>query len=213
MKYFNRFFYVFLLFLFASCFIQISSALDIGFITTPPGAKTYVYNSGMGLDPGHMWGITPVYSSLGPVDPSGHDCLLTPYDFQFVKRGFLTYSGSFTLTSFDCTKRLEPIVISRSLTPIGPPTKIGVSLNDDWWLDANGNGVWDDGVDTYYSFGSANVQPVTGDWNNDGKTEIGVSLNNGWWLDSNGNGVWDDGVDTYYSFGSANVRPVTGKWS
>jgi hypothetical protein len=92
-------------------------------------------------------------------------------------------------------------------------TKVGVSLNDGWWLDSNGNGVWDDGADTYYSFGSANVRPVTGDWNQDGRTEIGVQLNDGWWLDSNGNGRWDQGVDTYYSFGSVNVRPVTGDWN
>jgi len=90
-------------------------------------------------------------------------------------------------------------------------TKVGVFLNGGWWLDANGDGIWDTG-DEYHMFGSPGVQAVTGDWNRDGKDEIGVFLNGGWWLDANGSGAWDTG-DEYHMFGSPGVQAVTGDWN
>jgi PKD repeat protein len=138
--------------------------------------------------------------------------------FSSVENPVHTYTtgGNFTV-NLTATNLGGTDVMSKvryiNVTVTNRTDEIGVSLNDGWWLDSNGNGRWDQGVDTYYSFGSAGVRPVTGDWNKDGKTEIGVSLNDGWWLDSNGNGRWDQGVDTYYSFGSAGVRPVTGDWN
>jgi YD repeat-containing protein len=68
---------------------------------------------------------------------------------------------------------------------------IGV-LRDGWWyLDSNGNHVWEAGVDEKFKFGIAGDQPVAGDWNGDGISDIGV-LRDGWWyLDSNGNHVWE----------------------
>jgi hypothetical protein len=89
--------------------------------------------------------------------------------------------------------------------------EMGVFLNGGWWLDTNGNGIWDTG-DDYFTFGSPGVQAVTGDWNNDGKDEMGVFLNGGWWLDTNGNGIWDTG-DDYFTFGSPGVQAVTGDWN
>ena len=92
-------------------------------------------------------------------------------------------------------------------------TEIGMVRNGrGWFLDSNGNGVWDAG-DSAYGFGLAGDVPVTGDWNNDGKTEIGVFRNgHGWYLDSSGNGAWGAG-DTSYGFGLAGDVPVTGDWN
>jgi hypothetical protein len=90
-------------------------------------------------------------------------------------------------------------------------TKGGVFLNGGWWLDANGDGIWDTG-DDYHKFGSSGVQAVTGDWNLDGKDEIGVFYNEGWWLDANADGTWDTG-DEYHTFGSPGVQAVTGDWN
>jgi len=39
----------------------------------------------------------------------------------------------------------------------------GVFLNGGWWLDANGDGIWNAG-DIQYTFGSPGVQAVTGVW-------------------------------------------------
>ena len=52
-------------------------------------------------------------------------------------------------------------------------TKIGVFMEGLWFLDLNGNGVWDKG-DLWVKLGKKGDQPVTGDWNGDGKTDIGI---------------------------------------
>ena len=83
-----------------------------------------------------------------------------------------------------------------------------------WRLDYNGNGVWNGGVtDRQYSFGTTGYVPVTGDWNNDGKTEVGTFYNGVWRLDYNGNGAWNGPVtDRQYWFGTTGYIPVTGDW-
>jgi hypothetical protein len=91
-------------------------------------------------------------------------------------------------------------------------TKIGVYANGTWYLDFNGNKLWDGATtDRQYFFGFAGSIPVTGDWNADGKTEIGTYTNGRWDLDLNGNGAWNGTpTDVFYNFGSG--LPVTGKW-
>jgi hypothetical protein len=86
-----------------------------------------------------------------------------------------------------------------------------------WYLDTNGNGVWNAGVDTVYTnFGQTGDIPVTGDWNADGRTKIGIfRIVNGqgrFYLDFNGNGVWEGASDKMFQFGSPGDRPVAGRW-
>jgi serine-aspartate repeat-containing protein C/D/E len=52
-------------------------------------------------------------------------------------------------------------------------TKVGVFLDGLWFLDLNGNGVWDEG-DLWVKLGKQDDQAVAGDWNGDGKTDIGI---------------------------------------
>jgi hypothetical protein len=92
-------------------------------------------------------------------------------------------------------------------------TDIGVFRKGYWYLDSNGNGVWEKGVDLTLKFGSSADIPVTGDWNGDGYTDIGVFRKGYWYLDSNGNGVWEKGVDLTLKFGSSADIPVTGDWN
>ena len=83
---------------------------------------------------------------------------------------------------------------------------IGVYQNGVWYLDWNGNGAWDQGIDKVYSFGAAGWTSVIGDWNPAVPgTKIGVYQNGIWYLDWNGNGVWDQGIDKVYSFGDARL--------
>jgi PKD repeat protein len=84
-----------------------------------------------------------------------------------------------------------------------------------WYLDYNGNGLWEPGIDKVYTWGAPGYQPVTGDWNFDGKVKIGtynpdLSL---WYLDYNGNGLWEPGTDKVYTWGAPGYAPVVGKWS
>ena len=52
-------------------------------------------------------------------------------------------------------------------------SKIGVFLDGIWFLDLNGNGVWDED-DLWARLGKAGDQPLVGDWDGDGKTDIGI---------------------------------------
>jgi hypothetical protein len=98
-------------------------------------------------------------------------------------------------------------------------TNIGVFRKGSWYLDFNGNGKWDPGVDIaipVHSFGNPNDIPITGDWNGDGITNIGVFRNGEWYLDFNGNAKWDPGVDKaipIHSLGNPNDIPITGDWN
>ena len=48
-------------------------------------------------------------------------------------------------------------------------TEVGVYKDGVWYLDRNGNGVWDAGTDSQYTFGATGWIPVMSDWNGDGK--------------------------------------------
>jgi protocatechuate 3,4-dioxygenase beta subunit len=52
-------------------------------------------------------------------------------------------------------------------------TDLGIYLNGEWFIDLNGNGVWDD-EDLWARLGHGEDKPVTGDWDGDGKTDIGI---------------------------------------
>ncbi len=52
-------------------------------------------------------------------------------------------------------------------------TKIGVFLDGQWFLDLDGDGLWDN-KDLWAKLGKKSDQPVTGDWDGDGKTDIGI---------------------------------------
>jgi hypothetical protein len=97
------------------------------------------------------------------------------------------------------------------------PAIIGTYTAGAWYLDTNGNGLWESGVDTKRQFGMANDIPVTGDWNGDGTIDIGVFRNINdvgyWYLDSNGSGSWDAGSDQKLQFGKGNDIPVAGDWN
>ena len=94
------------------------------------------------------------------------------------------------------------------------PAQIGVFRDGEWFLDANGNGVWDGApTDIYYAFGLPGDIPVVGDWNGDGITKIGIFRGGFWWLDYNGNGVWDEGIDKFIVFGQSGDKPVAGDWN
>ena len=97
-------------------------------------------------------------------------------------------------------------------------SEIGVFRNSThlFYLDYNGNGVWNNAsVDRQYNFGITGDIPISGDWNDDGRTEIGVFRNSThlFYLDYNGNGAWNNAsVDRQYNFGITGDKPVTGKW-
>lgn len=51
--------------------------------------------------------------------------------------------------------------------------EIALFLDGEWFIDANGNGHWDE-MDIWLKLGAAGDQPVVGDWDNDGKDDVGI---------------------------------------
>ena len=90
---------------------------------------------------------------------------------------------------------------------------IGVTNGQQWYLDWNGNGAWDAGIDKAYSFGAPGWTTIVGDWNGTGKSYIGVTNGQQWYLDWNGNGAWDAGIDKAYSFGAPGWTTIVGDWN
>ena len=70
---------------------------------------------------------------------------------------------------FNLTTKVGYITVSNATA-----SKIGVYVNGAWYLDDNGNGVFESGIDKAYGFGGAGYTPVVGDWNGDNRTKIGV---------------------------------------
>ena len=89
----------------------------------------------------------------------------------------------------------------------------------EWFLDMNGNGIWDGcNVDLCSGpFGSPDDLPVTGNWTGTGISNIGVfrPSTGEWFLDLNGNGKWDGcTIDLCLrSVSSPNALPVIGDWN
>ena len=102
--------------------------------------------------------------------------------------------------------------LDTTLTITANPDKIGVTNAQQWYLDSNGNGVFDSGVDKTYTFGAPGWTPIVGDWNATGFSYISVTNGQQWYLDWNGDGAWT-GADKAYSFGAPGWTPKTGDWT
>lgn len=106
--------------------------------------------------------------------------------------------------------------------------------NLSFYLDYNGNNMYDDGDKKCGPFGlSYRDVPIAGDWNGDGKDEIGirsVMYKSLYYLDLNGDGKWDhpefllqsslsfdrankDQDIVTYSFGNNEDVPLSGDWN
>ena len=130
-----------------------------------------------------------------------------------------TFTARLTVANAGGSNTTEPgtLITVTQAPPVA--SKIGVFRPSThiYYQDFNGNGVWNGaGVDRAYNFGLTGDIPVSGDWNNDGKSEIGVfrPSTHIYYQDFNGNGVWNGAViDRAYNFGINGDSPVSGKWS
>jgi hypothetical protein len=95
-------------------------------------------------------------------------------------------------------------------------TKIGIyrPSTGQWFLDYNGNGVFDAGDKTYTFGGVSGDLPVVGDWSGSGTSKIGIFRSGYFWiLDTNGDGTYDSGDQAFPYGGVAGDVPVTGDWT
>jgi hypothetical protein len=84
-----------------------------------------------------------------------------------------------------------------------------------WYLDYDGDTIYNPAVDISQAFGFAGCIPVVGDWSGNGRDKIGVYSDGQWYLDANGTFAWDGSpADTFVaSFGVAGMLPVAGDWN
>ena len=101
--------------------------------------------------------------------------------------------------------------VAAVITPGPSSEKVAVFRGGVWYIDVNGNGIWDAG-DKAFGWGSPSAIPVLGDWNGDGKTKVGIFDHGIWYLDTNGSGVWDAG-DLAIGWGAWSDTPVVGDWN
>ena len=91
-------------------------------------------------------------------------------------------------------------------------TEIGVFRRGEWYLDINGNGVWDED-DLWAKLGSVGDLPVVGDWDGDGTDTIGLfdpAMSRFYLRNSNTTGVADIAVS--FGPGGSGWTPITGDW-
>lgn len=206
------------------------SACDPGGLTDP----IYEYDHGVGRS------VTGGYVYRGRAIPYlyGHylfaDFFGDAWSFGYTTQGLTLFTdqtpalGGFLISSFGEDARGELYIVDyggRVLKIIDPdlqagaalPESIGVKSGRRWFMDRNGNGLWDGcNVDRCITnWGWAGDQPLSGDWNNDGIDEIGVKRGNQWFLDRNGNGLWDGcAVDRCIAaWGLAGDQPLSGDWN
>ncbi|OGW40465.1 MAG: hypothetical protein A2Y97_04355 [Nitrospirae bacterium RBG_13_39_12] len=156
-----------------------------------PGDCSEIYNSGTNIT------LTETPNS-GYVFSSWNGCNSTSPD------------GKTCYVTMDANK-----TVTANFASLVSVSKIGVFRNGVWYLDYNGNGLWNGcTTDKCYTFGLSTDIPVAGDWNGDGYTEIGVKRGTNWYLDYNGNGAWDGCItDRCYTFGLSTDIPVAGDWN
>ena len=58
-------------------------------------------------------------------------------------------------------------------------SEIGIYKDGTWYLDYNGNGIWDAGIDKADIFGTLGWTPVVGNWNGDA-TGDKIGIYQGW---------------------------------
>jgi len=95
-------------------------------------------------------------------------------------------------------------------------TKIGIyrPSTGTWFLDYNGDGIFDAGDKTYQFGGIAGDRPVVGDWTGSGFAKIGIFRSGYFWiLDDNGDGTFDAGDQAFAYGGVTGDVPVTGDWT
>jgi hypothetical protein len=100
---------------------------------------------------------------------------------------------------------------------LGQPDKIGVyrPSGKRFYLDVDGNFLWNPPPDLSVPFGAVGDTPITGDWNGDGVDEIGVyrSSIRLFYLDVDGAYVWNPAIDVTAPFGAVGDTPIIGDWN
>ncbi|MBL9123528.1 MAG: carboxypeptidase regulatory-like domain-containing protein, partial [Planctomycetaceae bacterium] len=139
-----------------------------------------VYIGGNGYLDSYSWHLSIIDAGtprgLAPVDSS---IVLSSNRFDLTSwTGAPMNHGQWELLTQDETPRQVVFGLADGIPVTGDfngdgITDIGVFADGEWFIDLNGNGIWDED-DLWVKLGAAGDLPITGDWDGDGKTDIGV---------------------------------------
>ena len=102
----------------------------------------------------------------------------------------------------------QQVAVTQAAGTTSASSKLGVFSGGYWYLDRNGDGVWDAGDGNPVAFAPAGATPVVGDWDGSGKTELGYYLNGTWYLRTT------TGIEQFtFGFTGSDVIPVVGDWN
>jgi hypothetical protein len=133
----------------------------------------------------------------------------------------LDYDGDGQLTAADKVYNLGVGIQAGDVPVVGDwngdgRTKVGLFRQGFFWiLDTNGNGTFDQSVDTAFAFGGvAGDVPIVGDWNGTGTSKVGVFRAGFLWiLDANNNHTVDAGDQVFPFGGVPGDVPIVGDWN
>ena len=184
--------------------------------------------------PNAMLTVTKVGSGSVSSTPSGINCgSICSYSFSMggavtlqatpsAGFTFAGWSGSGCQGTAGCTMTISSNTAVTATFVSNQTDKVGIyrPSTGEWFLDRNGNGIWD-GCSTdkcvQSSLATAGAVPVVGEWNRSGVTLLGLFLpaTAQWRLDINGNGTLEDcGIENCLGpFGEVTDIPIAGKWS
>ncbi len=131
---------------------------------------------------GQTWHLSVINAGMPRRSQQGTDSLTNPTNRYFdpiTWTGVAVDQGHWTLTGPDGTVSRQfdfgipgAIPITGDFNGDGVD-EAGVFIDGAWFIDLNGNGIWDS-EDFFAQLGGPGDQPVVGDWDGDGKADIGI---------------------------------------
>jgi uncharacterized repeat protein (TIGR01451 family) len=133
----------------------------------------------------------------------------------------LDYDGDGQLTAADKVFNLGVGTQVGDLPVVGDwngdgRSKVGIFRQGFFWiLDMNGNGAFEQGIDSAFAFGGvAGDVPIVGDWNGTGTSKVGVFRAGFLWILDTNNSHAIDGDDQIFPFGGIpGDVPIVGDWN
>ncbi len=200
-----------------NCVLTITSNISATATFAPKSFTLAVNKSGSGTIVSNLSGIN-CGIACSAAYPGGASVTLTPTTDSGA--AFLGWSGACSGTA-SCTVAMTANTSVTASFSGRVVASIGIfrPSTGEWFLDLNGNGVFDDcSVDSCVTdLGQQGDLPLTGAWNNAQMTSLGVfdPSTAAWYLDLNSNGALNGcELDTcQYVFGQPGDLPVVGDWT
>ncbi|MBX9792360.1 MAG: carboxypeptidase regulatory-like domain-containing protein [Pirellulales bacterium] len=151
------------------------------FFNPPPTIAQFRYFGGVGEQESYTWHLSVVNDGTPRGDhQAGPDGLVRKVKFNASNwSGQALDGGQWTIPTGKPGQSRTIVFGTLKGKPVAGDFNgdglddVGVFIDGDWFIDLDGNGVWDDG-DLWLKLGAKHDLPVVGDWDGDGKSDVGI---------------------------------------